>query len=261
MAVRHGKAGQYGKNQAARHFSRYFLLLLTFAAIAFTTLGFATGYAWKLYGAVAAFVAAVPVLFIVLYATRWIDPHLEKIAKERIYHLKGAQLEAVVAWVLEDLDDHWHIFNGIKLERESDIDHVLVGPAGVYCISTKANRGHFVGTADGLLHNGNPCDFATKALWMAMDVRKRLEAILGNDVPFVQPVLAVPIGFTDGDACDGKVWLVHQWDIIERLAPDPLRRKPLPADQINRTVRALELIQNGAAEIFQRPNRSATSPS
>jgi hypothetical protein len=33
---------------------------------------------------------------------------------------------------------------------------VVVGPGGVYCISTKAHRGLFTGTPDGLLHNGDP---------------------------------------------------------------------------------------------------------
>jgi len=252
MAIRHGKAGQYGKSQAAKHFSRFFLILLTFAAVSFVTVGFVSGYVWKVYGALYASLAAIPILALVLYATRWIDPQLDRIAKERIYHLTGAQLEAVVAWVLQDLEDDWHIFNSIKLEPGSDIDHVLIGPGGVYCISTKARRGHFVGTSDGLLHNGNPCDFAQKALWMAMNLRKRLEANMGNNVPFVQPVLALPIGWTDGDACGGKVWLVHQWDIGKRLAPENGPKK-LDKKQVERTAKVMAIIAQSAEAVYERP--------
>jgi hypothetical protein len=40
----------------------------------------------------------------------------------------------------------------------------------------------------------------------------------------VQAVSAVPLGFSKGDACGGKVWLVHQDEISGRIAPE--KREP-----------------------------------
>ena len=143
-----------------------------------------------------------------------------------------------------------------KLESSSDIDHVLLGPGGLYCISTKSQRGHFRGTADGLLHNGQPCGFAKQAIGQAMNLKDRLAAMLGSDVPWIQPVLAVPFGFIEGDACGGKVWVVYQEDLKDRLAPEEGPKK-LDPEQVARVAKVLELIQSSAAEVYRRsPERS-----
>jgi hypothetical protein len=157
-----------------------------------------------------------------------------------------------VAWLLEDLDDNWHVFNGIKLERNSDIDHVVVGPGGIYCVSTKSARGWFVGTPDGLLHNSKPSDLAQRALRQTMNLKDRLVALMGADVPWVQPVLAVPYGYVDGDACGGKVWLVHQEQIPDRFAPEGGPRR-LDPHQVGRVVKVMEIIRAGAADVYERP--------
>jgi hypothetical protein len=56
-----------------------------------------------------------------------------------------------------------------------------------------------------LRHNGQLSPFAQQALRQTMALRDRLNALMGRDVPWVQAVLAVPLGFTEGDACGGKV--------------------------------------------------------
>jgi len=253
MAHRHGKAGRYGKDESTQRLQQMMGRILMLAAVTFTLLGLMIGY-FLGYGVSWWGVALVLVTFFAFrYAVRVLDPYIEAQAKERIKYLKGAQLEAVVAWVLEDLDDKWHVFNSIKLESQYDLDHVLIGPGGLYCISTKSNTGHYVGTPDGLLHNGQPCDFAKQAMRQAMNLKDRLSAIMGDGVPFIQPVLALPIGYTEGNACGGKVWLVHQWDIVKRLAPDPPRGKQLTAPDIERTVKALEMLETRAADVYKRP--------
>jgi hypothetical protein len=84
-----------------------------------------------------------------------------------------------------------------------------------------------------------------------MRLRARLEALMGADVPWVQPVLAVPLGFTEGAACGGKVWLAHQDDLTERLAPERSPKR-LNKRQVERTVAVLEMIQKGAAKVYRR---------
>jgi hypothetical protein len=133
---------------------------------------------------------------------------------------------------------------------------VVVGPGGLYCISTKSHRGLFVGTADGLLHNGQPTPFARQAMRQTMDLRNRLQAMMGNDVPWVQAVLALSFGYVERDACGGKVWLVHQENVLKRLAPENGATK-LSKGQIARTVKVLEMMQDGAASVYDRPPQSA----
>ncbi len=53
---------------------------------------------------------------------------------------KGARGEERVALILRDLPDRYHVFNDF-LAGGSHIDHVVVGPAGVFAIETKNWRG------------------------------------------------------------------------------------------------------------------------
>jgi hypothetical protein len=213
--------------------------------------GWVSGYFWSRWGPIVASLAVCAMFAMFMVAWRRIERYLDKCAVDRLKYLRGGQAEGLVAWVLEDLDDDWHVFNSIKVEAGSDIDHVVVGPGGVFCISTKAHRGIFSGTRDGLLHNGQPSPFANEALRQTMDLVSWFRQAMRADVPYVQCVLAVPLGFTEGEACGGKVWLAHQHEILRRLAPEQARRR-LDNKQISRTVKVLEMIEQNAASVFRR---------
>ncbi len=53
---------------------------------------------------------------------------------------KGARGEERVSWILRGLPDRYHVFNDF-LACGSHVDHVVVGPAGVFAIETKNWRG------------------------------------------------------------------------------------------------------------------------
>ena len=252
MAIRHGLAGQYAKSEAMKRFHRIVDRYFTAGALLSAVIGFVAGYVMRSGGYWP--LVLVPVSIAIYIAGKryasGMDRELNKVAKERIKYLRGGQTEALIAWLLEDLDDRWHLFNGIKLEAGSDIDHVLVGPGGLYSISTKSQRGHFKVLPGGLLHNGHPSTFAKQASAQAMRLKDRLGAMMGADVPWVQPVLAVPFGFVEGDAC-GKVWIVHQEDIARRLAPEEGPER-LKQDQVARMANVLEMIQASAADVYRR---------
>jgi len=201
-----------------------------------------------------AVILGVPIaaLLLLLAYQKWGEPHFDRMARQRIKYLRGAQGEALVAWLLEELSDDWHVFNNLKLERESDIDHVVAGPSGVFCISTKSHRGLFAVGPDSLLHNGKQCNFAQDALRQTMGLKDRLAAVMGDDVPWIQPVLAVPLGFVDGDACGGKVWVLHQDELTDRIAPVEGPKK-LDKRQLARVVGALEMLEGKAAAVYVRP--------
>ncbi len=49
---------------------------------------------------------------------------------------KGARGEEIVAGMLARLPDDWHVFHDFEAGRHH-VDHVLVGPAGVFAVETK----------------------------------------------------------------------------------------------------------------------------
>ncbi|KQC04541.1 MAG: hypothetical protein APR53_10235 [Methanoculleus sp. SDB] len=61
--------------------------------------------------------------------------------KYRAYRA-GIRGEDAVAVILEGFDDRYTLFNGVRLPgADGDIDHVLVGPKGIFVIETKNYRG------------------------------------------------------------------------------------------------------------------------
>ena len=125
---------------------------------------------------------------------------VDRLARERIRHLHGGQAEALVAFHLRQLDDGWHLFNNVRVGGAEDVDHVLVGPAGLFCVSTKSHRGLYAwdAAARTATLNGRPTDHVRGAQAMAMQLRHWMQARLRPEhgvgaVPFVNPVLCVPL--------------------------------------------------------------------
>ncbi len=138
----------------------------------------------------------------------------------------------------------------MQLEESSDIDHIIVGPSGVYCISTKAWRGFFTIAEDGdLLHNGKRTRLLQDTFGQAMRVRDRLNALMGTDVPFVNAVLAVPLGFVDFRGPQRNVWVLHQEDLLDSVERAPKR---LSKQTVDRCAKCLAMLKDSAAKVYRR---------
>jgi hypothetical protein len=152
-----------------------------------------------------------------------------------------------------ELDDNWHVFNGIQLQQDWDIDHVLIGPGGVFAISTKSARGCFTRMPDGCIHlNGNPCDFAKQALGQTMELVSRLQALLGADVPYVQSVLAVPFGYVTHPEKSHRVWILHQENMTDVLEQEG-KQKRLSKKETERLVTCLKSLAENSLKIWKKP--------
>jgi hypothetical protein len=69
-------------------------------------------------------------------------------------YFKGARGEEMIASELAHLPATWTIFNGLILPNGCDIDHVAVGPQGVFVIETKHWRGSVEIVKGQMLANG-----------------------------------------------------------------------------------------------------------
>lgn len=67
---------------------------------------------------------------------------------------KGARGEERVACLLESLPGDYHVFHDFSCVRGETIDHVAVGPRGVFVIETKCWRGPVTCEAGALLVDG-----------------------------------------------------------------------------------------------------------
>ena len=250
MALLHGPAGKWCEEQAILRSRKIASHIGVLCIPAMMLCGFICGLAW---GSPYAYLGAAGMCvvgLIFLRAIRRRSPLIGALSQERLHMLRGAEGEMAVGLALQELDDDWHIFNNIQLERQSDLDHIVVGPGGVFCISTKSHRGWYVVTADGMTHNGKPCSFAREAMGQTMQLKGRLEAMMGSGVPWITSIVALPFGQIDNPIC-GKVWLCNADDLVRRIAPvnGP---KPMSKAQVERVVKVMEMIQNSAAAVYER---------
>jgi hypothetical protein len=104
----------------------------------------------------------------------------------------GADGEEEVAWRLRKLGEGWHVIHAVPVgTKDSDIDHVVIGPPGVFTLNTKNHRGNKVWVAEHAFRvNGQKTDYLRNSQFEAERASKFLSAACGFRVA-VEPVIVV----------------------------------------------------------------------
>ena len=89
----------------------------------------------------------------------------------------GAQGEIHVGQELATLSSEWQVFHSIPAGRTADIDHLLIGPPGIFVINTKCHRGSRVrvGTHAVWINGGQENGYQRSLLNRTAHVRALLE--------------------------------------------------------------------------------------
>lgn len=128
MAIVHGKAGEWARVKGTVY--GLWPLYLCAAGFGFSlALIFFAGFTGSLVGAVLLVASLVAAFFSLQKGLG----HVER-------YFKGARGEERVSGILQNLPDSYHVFNDF-VAGGKHIDHVVVGPAGVFAIETKFWRG------------------------------------------------------------------------------------------------------------------------
>jgi hypothetical protein len=104
----------------------------------------------------------------------------------------GCDGEREVGRRLAKLDDSWHVIHAVPVgERGSDIDHVVIGPGGVFTINPKNHSRQKVWVVErAFLVNGQKQPYLRNSLHEARRAAKLLTTACGFDVE-AEPVIAV----------------------------------------------------------------------
>jgi hypothetical protein len=217
-----GKAGQFAKRKATDYFIVTMLWSLGGACLCGIVLGFMMTtelgrwfglFHWATENEWWFVLVAVVLAGVSLGALRWLDIYMNKLARERIKWLRGGQGEGLVAWYLNALPNSWHVFHNIELPNGGDLDHVLVGPAGIFCISTKSNRGLYSVRSDGTyLLNGQETKHIQQSQSLALKLKDQLERI-ASPTPWIQPVLIAPFAYIDFNTYQNKAWVLYEGNL------------------------------------------------
>ena len=215
--VHHEKAGQWSKQKAER------LYLWILGAIFFTTLalGMIVGFLLSRYG-VASGLSLAGLGCLGFYGVfKRYSRVIDKWSNERIRYLEGGRIEALVAMHLRRLPDSYHVFHNVPCAKGGDLDHIVVGPTGVFALSTKSYKGHVVRRPNGTITlNGHPLDELDEAQQLALWLATRLKSALGDQVPYVRPVLVLPLAEVSVPATENNVWIVTDTNLQEVIAPE-----------------------------------------
>ncbi|MFE3641888.1 nuclease-related domain-containing protein [Streptomyces sp. NPDC059169] len=134
---------------------------------------------------------------------------------------KGLAGEQRVGAELNRLERHgWRVLHSILLADKVDVDHLLIGPGGVFSINTKHHhrRAVWVGDDSVKVGHGKPAPYARKSRAEAKRVARVLERYCGFPVP-VEPVL-VFVGVTDLKVVATQLSVrVYQERQVAALAP------------------------------------------
>jgi hypothetical protein len=109
----------------------------------------------------------------------------------------GAKGEEAVASQLAKLDSRWRTLHAVPVgERGADIDHVVVGPAGVFTLNAKHHPGARIWVGgDTVMINGRQVPYVRNSRHEAARAARLLSAGCGFDVEVTGMI--VPVGAAD----------------------------------------------------------------
>lgn len=104
---------------------------------------------------------------------------------------RGAKGEVEVGRRLSHLPACWSVIHDLPIDgAEANIDHIVLGPPGVFTINAKNLNGKVWVGDHALLHNGTKTDFYRKARWEAAWAARQLTTASNRPVG-VMPLIVV----------------------------------------------------------------------
>jgi hypothetical protein len=140
----------------------------------------------------------------------------------------GALGELEVARRLDSLGPGWYVLHSVPIGTgASDLDHVVIGPAGVFTINTKHHRGQNVWVgAKRILVTGQRTDHVRNAGFVARRASKVLSAAMRSLVD-VTPVVAI-VGARRMTVRErpSDVVVLHDHELVRWLQRHPVTLTP-----------------------------------
>jgi hypothetical protein len=241
MAHVFGESGRSAAEESHKQTKK--LLVVAFVGIA--ALGFLGGYAigavFPIRGFPVGLVLTVTaVLWLVAWLMgKWAINKIDAIDRERMSWRKGAMGEAMVETTLRELTDSFVVINDVS-KRFGNIDHVVIGPTGIYVVDAKNWKGSVKADGSGeLLLNGQPLQKpAIKTLLGAvMDFQAKLKALTETDY-FVRGLMVFPNAYVEANFGSTRhIHCVRNEALIDYLTDQKFTHN-LSATDIDRAKRA-----------------------
>jgi hypothetical protein len=253
--------GESGRNAAEESFRQTRNVLMV-AMCAIGALGMTFGYAFGGVFPIRHFPFGWLLLITALMCVlmwligKWATIKIDAIDRQRMSWRKGAVGEALVAGTLAGLEDDFVVINDVS-KTFGNIDHVVIGPTGVYVVDAKNWKGTVKADGSGeLLVNGQPPSKPAISIMLGgvMDFHDKIKALTEKDY-FIRGLLVFPMAFVEANF--GATRQIHclRDDRIVDYIQNQISSTKLAAADIARVKRAtLQLA--GMDERFGGPSKS-----
>ena len=126
---------------------------------------------------------------------KWGGKRLQTLAKDQAAMRRGASGEILVGLILSDFPDEFYVINDLTTAY-GNLDHVVIGPTGVFVLDTKNWRGVVTPDSKGeLLLNGRKLekDFVRQLVGRMLGVRDKVRLLApGAQTHFITPFWCSP---------------------------------------------------------------------
>lgn len=190
---------------------------------------------------------------LIFFAALMAGIYFTRLLKEKRQHSLGLAGEQAVGQELTELlREGFYVYHDFPTEH-GNIDHVLVGPSGVYAVETKtraktpgtsSQQGHEV-IYDGialLFPNGRDTEMLKQTELQATWLERFLTSAMGRRVP-VMAVLTLPGWYVVQRACS-DIPILNPKGLVHLVRKDPARMDSVQvsqiAHQVDRMVRDVE---------------------
>ncbi len=151
-------------------------------------------------------------------------------------YFKGARGEERVAGILAALPGEYHVFHDY-VAGPHHVDHVVAGPAGVFCVETKNWNGAVTVEEGSVLVDGRlPSRSPVKQVSQESDALVARLSAAGWDGTVTPVVCFASDTFSPGRGRVGSVALVNSSDVLSWILGHPAA---LPADELGRLVKLM----------------------
>jgi hypothetical protein len=114
--------------------------------------------------------------------------------EERAWRL-GGRGEELIGKELAKLGSRWHVLHSIPISGSADIDHLVIGPAGVFSLNAKHHKYATVSVeGDVVTVNGHPHPYVEKSRQEARRVGRVLSEAIGASIAAHGVVVVVNAG-------------------------------------------------------------------
>ncbi|HTL15773.1 MAG TPA: nuclease-related domain-containing protein, partial [Patescibacteria group bacterium] len=158
MAKVLGESGRYLSQEATKHLHSMWKWVIGCVALVGTIFGFILrgNFGWLHFSAWANAGLTLTLLLVLVGVATWTFRRLDELDVKRGRLQSGARGEKHVGAILSRLPEAFCVINDLATGH-GNLDHVVVGPTGVFVIETKNWRGEISEDGKGeLIQNGRP---------------------------------------------------------------------------------------------------------